>query len=132
MAWVSDKPASSRTVLPIAAARLAKICASGRVGLRVGAIALGSATKGSSGNPRPHDLGNGVTVFLSVWEDQLPDGSVLEGKGVTPDIEVEQDPVAVMSGGDPQLARGIAEVMKRLPATAQSLPQRPAAPVKTQ
>jgi tricorn protease len=56
----------------------------------------------------------------------------VEGEGVTPDIEVEQDPVAVMSGGDPQLTRGIEEIMKRLPPAARSLPPRPAAPVKTQ
>jgi C-terminal processing protease CtpA/Prc len=37
----------------------------------------------------PHDLGNGVTVYLSSWEDQLPDGTVLEGRGVKPDIIVK-------------------------------------------
>ena len=50
---------------------------------------VGDVTKGSSGNPRPHALGNGVTVVLSSWEDQLPDGTVLEGKGLTPDVQVK-------------------------------------------
>jgi len=50
---------------------------------------IGDVTKGSSGNPRPFDLGNGVTAFLSSWEDQLPDGTVIEGRGVTPDVPVE-------------------------------------------
>ena len=49
---------------------------------------VGDMTKGSSGNPRHYDLGNGVTVILSSWEDQLPDGTILEGRGVTPDILV--------------------------------------------
>jgi hypothetical protein len=47
---------------------------------------IGEATKGSSGRPMPHQLGNGVTVYLSSWEDQLPDGTVLEGRGVRPDV----------------------------------------------
>jgi len=50
---------------------------------------VGDVTKGSSGNPRPYALGNGVTVILSSWEDQLPDGTILEGRGVTPDVQVK-------------------------------------------
>ena len=45
---------------------------------------------------------------------------------------VEQDPVAVMQGGDPQLDRAIDELMKVLPARPAGLPKRPAAPVKTE
>lgn len=57
--------------------------------MREGAKAtlIGSRTRGSSGNPRPHDLGNGVTVVLPSWEDLLPDGSPLEGIGIKPDVE---------------------------------------------
>jgi C-terminal processing protease CtpA/Prc len=50
---------------------------------------IGDATKGSSGRPMPHQLGNGVTVYLPSWEDQLPDGTVLEGRGVRPDTVVK-------------------------------------------
>jgi C-terminal processing protease CtpA/Prc len=50
---------------------------------------IGDVTKGSSGRPMPHQLGNGVTVYLSSWEDQLPDGTVLEGKGVRPDTVIK-------------------------------------------
>ena len=49
-----------------------------------------------------------------------------------PDIVVEQDPVAVLQGRDPQLERGVEELMKLLPATPGGLPQRPAPPVKTE
>ena len=55
---------------------------------------------------------------------------IIEGHGVDPDIEVEQDPLAVLAGHDPQLERAVAEVMTRLPATPQHLPPRPAAPIK--
>ena len=57
---------------------------------------------------------------------------IIEGHGVDPDIEVEQDPLAVLQGHDPQLERGVQELMKLLPATPAGLPQRPAPPVKTE
>ncbi len=50
---------------------------------------IGDVTKGSSGHPLPHQLGNGVTVYLSSWEDLLPDGTLLEGRGVRPDIVIK-------------------------------------------
>jgi hypothetical protein len=53
---------------------------------------IGDVTKGSSGRPVPHQLGNGVTVYLSSWEDQLPDGTLLEGRGVRPDTIIKTTP----------------------------------------
>ncbi len=53
------------------------------------ATLIGDITLGASGRPMPHSLGNGVTVYLSSWEDQLPDGTPLEGRGVRPDIIVK-------------------------------------------
>lgn len=46
---------------------------------------FGSTTRGSSGNPRRFDLGNGVSLSVPTWQDLLPDGTVLEGRGITPD-----------------------------------------------
>ncbi len=54
---------------------------------------IGEPTKGSSGRPMPHDLGNAVTVYLSSWEDQLPDGTPIEGRGIKPDILIKVKPV---------------------------------------
>ena len=54
-----------------------------------GAKLIGDTTRGSSGRPMPHQLGNGVTVYLSSWEDQLPDGTPLEGHGVRPDTIIK-------------------------------------------
>jgi len=45
-------------------------------------------------------------------------------------IEVDNDVEAVLAGRDPQLERGVAEVMAKLP-DARPLPKRPADPVKT-
>jgi tricorn protease len=55
---------------------------------------------------------------------------IIEGYGVDPDIEVDNDPKSVLDGHDPQLERGIAEIMARL-KTPTKLPGRPAPPVKT-
>ena len=59
------------------------------------------------------------------------DGSwVIEGHGVEPDIEVENDPAAVIAGRDPQLERAIAEVLRAMEREPRRLPSRPADPVK--
>jgi tricorn protease len=55
---------------------------------------------------------------------------IIEGYGVDPDIEVENDPKSVIAGHDPQLERAVQEVMKKL-TTPVTLPKRPADPVKT-
>jgi hypothetical protein len=57
-----------------------------------GAKLVGAQTYGSSGNPKPHDLGNGVTVLLPSWQDLDADGKLLEGVGVRPDVAVEYSP----------------------------------------
>lgn len=56
---------------------------------------------------------------------------IIEGHGVDPDIEVENDPKSVIDGKDPQLERAVAEIMKKLKEKPVKLPPRPAAPIKT-
>ena len=55
---------------------------------------------------------------------------IIEGYGVDPDIEVDNDPQSVIAGKDPQLERAIAEVMAKLKQPVK-LPPKPAPPVKT-
>lgn len=55
---------------------------------------------------------------------------IIEGYGVDPDIEVENDPKSVLAGKDPQLERAITELMKKL-TSPMKLPGRPKDPVKT-
>ncbi len=55
---------------------------------------------------------------------------IIEGYGVDPDIEVDNDPKSEIEGRDPQLERGIAEVMAKLKQPVK-LPAKPAGPVKT-
>jgi tricorn protease len=56
---------------------------------------------------------------------------IIEGHGVDPDIEVENDPKSVIEGRDPQLERAVEEVMKKVREQPRRLPDRPASPVKT-
>ncbi len=57
---------------------------------------------------------------------------IIEGRGVEPDIEVENDPKSVLAGRDPQLERAVEEVLKAMAAEPRELPERPADPVKTE
>ena len=55
---------------------------------------------------------------------------IIEGYGVDPDIEVDNDPKSVLEGKDPQLERGIVEILARLKQPTR-LPTKPAGPIKT-
>ncbi len=75
---------------------------------------------------------DGGTVFVPQSGTNAPTGEwIIEGDGVTPDIEVENDPKAVAAGHDPQLERGVQEVLKAMEAKPMKLPTKPADPVKT-
>jgi tricorn protease len=75
---------------------------------------------------------DGGTVFVPISGTNDVDGSwVIEGHGVDPDIVVENDPKSVIAGKDPQLERGVAELLKKMDAEPMRLPKKPADPVKT-
>lgn len=75
--------------------------------------------------------GGRVMVPLQATNDT--DGSyIIEGTGVEPDIVVENNPQAVIEGRDPQLERGLKEVLKMMKRMPMKLPERPADPVKTE
>jgi tricorn protease len=57
---------------------------------------------------------------------------IIEGHGVDPDIVVENDVQSVLAGRDPQLERGVAEVMKKIQEDPKAFPKRPPPPVRTQ
>jgi tricorn protease len=75
---------------------------------------------------------DGGTIFVPESAFASAKGEwIIEGYGVDPDIEVENDPKSVLAGRDPQLERAVAEIMKKLKDKPVKLPPRPAAPVKT-
>ncbi len=74
---------------------------------------------------------DGGTVFVPQSGTNAPTGEwIIEGEGVTPDIEVENDPASLRDGHDLQLERGVQEVMKAVEAKGMKLPAKPADPVK--
>ena len=75
---------------------------------------------------------DGGTVYVPQFGNASAAGEwSIEGEGVSPDIEVDNPPEAVLRGEDPQLDRAIQEALQRLPAQPGILPPRPADPVKT-
>ncbi|HXG94428.1 MAG TPA: S41 family peptidase [Blastocatellia bacterium] len=55
---------------------------------------------------------------------------IIEGHGVDPDIEVENDPRSEIAGRDPQLERAVAELMSKIKQQPVKLPPKPAGPIK--
>ena len=49
---------------------------------------VGDISYGSYGNPKSHDLANGVTVWLPSWKALRSDGTCFEAEGITPDVFV--------------------------------------------
>jgi len=78
---------------------------------------------GISGAPTLVD-GGGVTV--PTFRQYGPDGEWFpEGRGVEPDIFVENDPESLAQGGDPQLERAIQEMLNALESWTPPQPPRP-------
>lgn len=75
---------------------------------------------------------DGGTVFVPEFGAADAAGQwMIEGHGVDPDVVVEQDPVAVLAGHDPQLERAVEALIELLPAAPAAALPRPASPVKT-
>ena len=77
-----------------------------------GCTLIGETSFGSSGNPKPFTLPNGVTVALPSWKAMTMEGVVYEGRGIPPDIRVETRPED-FNAGDPVLERAIAHLEER-------------------
>ncbi|MGM0487564.1 MAG: S41 family peptidase [Planctomycetota bacterium] len=76
---------------------------------------------------------DGGKVYVPLSATNAPTGQwIIEGHGVDPDIEIENDPKSVIKGKDPQLQRAVKEVLTRIKKDPKQLPDRPADPVKTE
>ena len=108
------RPAFKGPVVVLMGKGVMSSCESFVLMMRHGAKAplIGDTTLGSSGNPKPHELGNGVTLILPSWKDMQPDGTVIEGKGVDPDIRVKPTK-ADFKTSDPVIEAAIKELKKR-------------------
>jgi C-terminal processing protease CtpA/Prc len=76
---------------------------------------------------------DGGQIFVPISGTNDVDGKwIIEGHGVDPDIEVENDPKSVIAGRDPQLERAVEELVRKMDAEPMRLPQRPPDPVARQ
>ncbi len=77
---------------------------------------------GTLGFPLLMDGGYVTAPNLAIWTE---DGWIVENIGVPPDIEVEQTPADMIEGHDPQLERGIQEILKKLEENPPKEQERP-------
>lgn len=81
-------------------------------------------------SPRGQLLDGGMT-FVPLMATNDENGNwIIEGHGVDPDIEVDNDPKSMIEGRDLQLDRGIVEILRLMESKPKRWPQRPADPVK--
>ncbi len=74
---------------------------------------------------------DGGDVYVPQNATNDVDGSyIIEGHGVDPDFEVDNDPNSVIEGRDPQLEKGVALVLEAMEKEPMRLPTRPPDPVK--
>ena len=85
-----------------------------------GCVLLGENSFGSSGNPKPVDLLNGVTVNLPSWKAMTLDGREFEGEGIRPDIEVKAT-LEELRREDPLLARARQIIEASIEATGATM-----------
>lgn len=71
-----------------------------------GCTLVGRPSYGSSGNPQPVALPNGVTVFVPSWKAMDADGIEFEGKGIEPDVLVDCN-AADFATADPILSKAL-------------------------
>ena len=84
---------------------------------------------GITGAPALIDGGSVTVPTFGIYNEK---GEwIIEGSGVEPDIEVVDDPALMAKGGDPQLERAVAEVLKTLKEQPPVAPKKPKYPIRS-
>ena len=97
-----------------------------KVGTLVGKRTWGGLV-GILGFPEFIDGGAVTAPNVAIW---TKDGFIVENVGIAPDIEVEQWPVDVINGKDPQLEKAIQVALDELAKNPPETPVRPPYPEK--
>ncbi len=77
-------------------------------------IIIGQKTGGSTGNPLGYALPGGGIGFVCSKRDLMPDGTEFVGKGINPDIEVNESIADIKKGNDTVLMRAAELVRKQI------------------
>jgi tricorn protease len=83
---------------------------------------------GMTGSPPLVDNGSVTVPTFGIYD--TTGEWIIEGYGVDPDIEVVDDPGSMAQGGDPQLERAIAEVLRQLKQNPPKEVKKPKYPVR--
>ena len=97
-----------------------------KVGTLVGKRTWGGLV-GILGFPEFIDGGSVTAPNVAIWTE---DGFIVENTGVAPDIEVEQWPLDIINGRDPQLEKAIEVALRELEKNPPEEPVRPPFPVR--
>lgn len=94
--------------------------------MKVGPVVGKRTGGGEVGSGGGYRLIDGGAIFIPNYGAYSDDGQwIVEGKGASPEFDVDQDPNAVMAGRDPQLDKAI-ELLEAM--IKKNPPHRPAAP----
>ena len=93
------------------------------VGMRTGG--------GEVGSGGGYELIDHGFIFVPNYGGYRGNEWLVEGHGALPDVEIDQDPTAVMQGKDPQLDRAIELLKAMLAKHPISIPMHPPFPIKT-
>jgi tricorn protease len=85
----------------------------GGIGPLIGKKTWGGLVGGLGGSPTLMDGGTVSPPSVGFWDPDKGEW-VAENVGISPDIEVEQDPKAVREGRDPQLEKAVAVLLDQL------------------
>lgn len=77
---------------------------------------IGETSYGACGNPAPTHLPNAAVAMIPSWRTETPDGVLLEGRGIEPDVTVPSEGVD-FSGEDPVLRTAIQFLRERITPT---------------
>jgi len=100
--------------------------------LKIGPLVGHRTGGGEIGSGAGYPLVDGGTIYVPNYGAWAVDGKwVIEGSGAVPDVPVDQDPMMLMEGKDPQLDAAIKIIMDDLKAHPFSIPQPPPFPNHT-
>ena len=83
----------------------------GAIRFHRGVKLVGTQTYGKGTVQQLDHLSEGSSIKVTIANWLLPDGALIEGSGITPDIVIEQDEEDVLDGVDTQLQKAI-EILK--------------------
>ena len=93
--------------------------------MKIGPVVGKRTGGGEVGSGGGYALVDGGSIYVPNYGAFGEDKWAIEGYGATPDVEVEQDPAAVIAGRDPQLDRAIALLKAQIAKQPVKRPVRP-------